>query len=433
MQAKRSRPDLPPGPYLVVGLARSGVAAALALADRDQQVIGVDSGRPDGAASLVERGIEVVLDTNGIAELDRAGAVVKSPGVPRQAPLIAAATRAEVPVIGELELAWRLLPNRFLAVTGTNGKTTVVELLGEIWRAAGEPVAVAGNVGTPLSSLIGKLDPEAMIVCEVSSFQLEDAVAFAPECGVLLNIAADHLDRHGTLEDYRDAKLRLFANQDADDVCVFNAADPALTGVELGGGGRRVDFSKTSGALETSLLGAHNAANAAAAATAAEAMGIGRDAIAVGLAGFPGVRHRLERVRERNGVIFVNDSKATNVAAATAALRSFDGGVHAILGGSLKGGDFAGLAETVAKRCVACYLIGEAADELERELAPARERGVAIHRTADLTAAVEAAAAAAKPGEVVLLAPACASFDAYRDFEERGDHFRTLVDELAAR
>ncbi len=357
--------------------------------------------------------------------------MVKSPGVPAQAPAIAVARERGIPVLGELELAWRLLPNRFVAVTGTNGKTTVAELLGHLWRTAGEPVRVAGNVGTPLASLVGELGAETTIVCEASSFQLEDSEAFAPECGLLLNIAPDHLDRHRTLGEYLAAKLRLFANQGPEDVAVINGADPELAGVEIPGEARRLDFAGRVGDYETSLIGPHNAANAAAAAVAAEAMGIGSDAIAEGLGTFRGLPHRLERVADLDGVAYVNDSKATNVAAAMAALRSFDGGVRAILGGSVKGGGFAELGDPVEERCVACYLIGEAAERLEADLGPAWEAGVAHRRCADLEDAVSAAAAEARPGEVVLLAPACASFDSYRDFEARGDHFRQLVRRLA--
>ena len=272
--------------------------------------------------------------------------------------------------------------------------------------------------------------PEATVVCEASSFQLEDTQAFAPECGTLLNLAADHLDRHRTLDEYRAAKLRMFANQVEADVCVYNGADPLLAGVELGGRGRKVDFSPRVGEHEFSLPGPHNAENAAAAAVAAEAMGIGEEPIARALASFRGVPHRLERVAEIDGVLYVNDSKATNVAAAIAALRSFDGGVRAILGGSLKGGGFAELAPAVAERCVACYLIGEAAERLERDLEPAWAAGVEHRRCDGLAEAVRAAAADAEAGEVVLLAPACASFDSYRDFVERGEHFRELVEEL---
>jgi UDP-N-acetylmuramoylalanine--D-glutamate ligase len=453
MSPSEDRPPLPDGPFLVVGLARSGQAAARLLAGRGERVIGVDSGRPEGAEGLRGVGVEVSLDGDGSESLGRVRCVVKSPGVPARAPAIAAARERGLRIIGELELAWRLLPNRFVAVTGTNGKTTVTELLGHVWRTAGEPVAVAGNVGTPLAALVGEVPAESTIVCEASSFQLEDADAFAPECAVLLNVAPDHLDRHGGLDEYLAAKLRIFAHQGNDDVCVYNGSDPALRGVDLGGCGRRVAFCREPGASEDcqatldggvlelwgealvgtgelALIGPHNAENAAAAAAAAAAVGIDRDAIAAGLRTFAGVPHRLERVRELGGVLYVNDSKATNVAAASAALRSFDGGVHAILGGSLKGGGFADLAPPVAERCRACYLIGEAAQALERDLAPAWAAGVAHRRCDGLADAVGAAASTAAPGEVVLLAPACASFDSYRDFEARGDHFRELVEGL---
>ncbi len=430
MDSEHRRPALPDGPYLVVGLARSGQAAARALADRGERVIGVDSSSPEGAAGLRDRGVEVLLDVDGVDASERARCVVKSPGVPADAAAVAAARDRGLPVIGELELAWRLLPNRFLAVTGTNGKTTVTELLGHVWRTAGEPVAVAGNVGTPLASLVDSVDPETTIVCEASSFQLEDTEAFAPECGVLLNIAPDHLDRHPDLEHYIAAKLRLFRNQGPDDVCVYNGSDPALSRRDLGGRGRRLDFAPRVGVFETSLPGPHNAANAAAAAVAAGAMGIDREAIASGLRDFPGVSHRLERIAEIDGVLYVNDSKATNVAAAAAALRSFDRPVRAILGGSLKGCGFAELAEPVAERCAACHLIGEAAAAIERDLEPAWRAGVEHSIDGDLATAVAAAAKAAVAGDVVLLAPACASFDAYRDFEARGEHFRELVEGL---
>jgi len=462
---------------MVVGLARSGQAVARLLAARGAEVIGIDARSPAGAEGLRGVGVEVLLDAVGAGPVERVRCVVKSPGVPADAPPVAAARQRGLAVVGEIELAWRLLPNRFLAVTGTNGKTTVAELLGHVWRTAGEPVVVAGNVGTPLASLVGNLDPEATVICEASSFQLEDTEAFAPECGVLLNLVADHLDRHGTLDRYLEAKLRIFRNQGNDDACVYNGSDPALLGVDLGGCGRRIAFCRdpasnqvpqqlgsaapqnqapqqrrgsatphcddcqatVAGPLlelwgqslletrELALIGPHNADNAAAAAAAAAAMGIAPEAIAEALCSFPGVPHRLERVRELGGVSYVNDSKATNVAAAAAALRSFDGGVRAILGGSLKGGDFAELAAPVAERCSACYLIGDAAEQLERDLAPAWEAGVEHYRLAGLAEAVAAASAEAAPGEVVLLAPACASFDSYRDYEARGEHFRELV------
>jgi UDP-N-acetylmuramoylalanine--D-glutamate ligase len=448
---RKPRPPLPGGPFLVVGLARSGVAAARLLAEWGEDVRGVDAAHPAAAAGLGGGGVEVVLDTDGLVHLDGIRTIVKSPGVPREAPVIAAALERGLDVVGELELAWRAIPNRFAAVTGTNGKTTTVELLGHIYRTAGEPVAVAGNVGTPLSALAGTVEPDATVVCEASSFQLEDAVAFAPECAVFLNLAPDHLDRHPDLDAYLAAKLRVFANQGNDDVAIYNADEPALAGTDLGGCARRIAFChgvapKCEVALaegtifhdgepllrveELGLFGEHNVANAMAAATAALAMGLDRDAVGAGLRSFAGVPHRLEPVAEIGGVEFVNDSKATNVASAVVAIGAFAGGVHVILGGSEKGESFAPLVEPLRERCTAAYLIGATADRLGVELAPAIAAGVELRRCADLGDAVRSAAAAARPGEVVLLSPACASFDAFENFERRGDRFREIVGRL---
>ena len=448
----------------MVGLARSGAAVARMLAERGERVLGCDAGTPPEAAGLVEAGVEVSLDVDGTALLEQATTVVKSPGVPAEAPVIATARERGIEVTGELEVSWRTLENEFCAVTGTNGKTTTTELLGHIHRVAARPVAVAGNVGTPLASLAGEVDPAATVVCEASSFQLEDCSAFAPECAVLLNLAPDHLDRHGTLERYLEAKLRIFANQGNDDVAVYNGATPELRERDLGGCARRVRFcppstptANTAGepsaadpdcelALrddlifaadepllrtgELRLFGAHNVENAMAAAAAALAIGIEREVVAEGLRSFEGVPHRLEPVRDRDGVLFVNDSKATNVASALAGIRAFDGGLHLILGGSTKGESFVPLAEPVAERCRACYLIGEAAEQLAADLAPASARGIELRRCETLERAVAEAASSARGGEVVLLSPACASFDAYADFEARGEHFRSLVEAL---
>lgn len=447
------RPPLPQGPFLVVGLARSGVAAAEALIAREERVYGADSGSPPGARRLAELGVEVETDGDGMRLLDVAAAVIKSPGVPAEAPVVAAARERGIPVLGELELGWRLLPNRFVAVTGTNGKTTVTEWIGHVLRAAGEPAHVAGNVGTPLASLPGAVDPEATVVCECSSFQLEDSIAFAPEVAVLLNVTPDHLDRHGTLEAYAEAKLRIFANQTTGETAVVDCDDPVVGAVDLPGEGLREPYgidacadgeerclvSYADGVIrdaegllversELPLAGEHNIRNAMAVAAAALSAGIPREAVASGLRSFGGVPHRLERVAEIGGVVYVNDSKATNVAAAGAALEAFGAGVHAILGGSLKGGGFEQLAPLVADHCRACYLIGEAAPRLAADLAGA---GVPLHDSGDLAGAVRAAAEAARPGETVLLAPACASFDAFRDYEERGEEFRRRVGELA--
>ncbi len=429
-RSTKPRPPLPEGPYLVVGLARSGQGAARFLAGLRETVRGVDSGAPAGAEGLRDAGVEVHLDGDGVGLLDETRCVVKSPGVPREAPVIATAQERGIDVIGELELAWRALPNAFVGVTGTNGKTTVTELLGHLWREAGEPVAVAGNVGTPLSSLPGVVDPQATVVCECSSFQLEDTTAFAPECAVLLNLAPDHLDRHGNVEAYTEAKLRIFKNQVDGDFAVYDPREPGLEGHVVGGRATRIEpenAAKLVDSVELGLEGAHGRRNALAAAAAASAMDLDAAGISAGLAGFRGLAHRLEPVGEVNGVRFVNDSKATNVAAAVAALESYPGGVHAILGGSSKGESFATLAQPVAERCAACYLIGETASALEHDLGGV---GVPLQRCSGLEDAVGRAAAAAKAGEVVLLAPACASFDAFRDYEERGERFRALVEEL---
>ncbi len=405
------------------------------------------------AAGLAGAGVEVILDTDGIAYLDGTRTLVKSPGVPREAAVIVAALERGIDVVGELELAWRAIPNRFLAVTGTNGKTTVVELLAHIYRSAAEPVAVAGNVGMPLSSLAAEVDPDLTVICEASSFQLEDSVAFAPECAVFLNLAPDHLDRHLDLESYLAAKLRIFAHQANEDIAVYNADEPALAGVDLGGCARRVSFcvgaapdcelALAEGTIfynqepllavsELGLFGEHNVANAMAAASAALAMGIGPEATAAGLRSFAGLAHRLEPLAEIDGVRFVNDSKATNVAAASVGLRAFAGGVHAILGGSEKGEDFSPLLAPVRESCRALYLIGPAGERLAEVLAPAITIGIELHRCLDLEDAVRRAAAAAAPGEIVLLSPACASFDAFENFEQRGERFREIVEGLGS-
>ena len=251
-----------------------------------------------------------------------------------------------------------------------------------------------------------------MVVCEASSFQLEDTVAFAPECAVLLNIEPDHIDRHGTFEAYRDAKMRVFANQGPGDVAI----QPPFPPLPIAEG-------------ELRLRGAHNVENARAASAAALARGLPPDAVAEALRTFGGVPHRLEDVAEARGVIWINDSKATNVASARVGIEAFAGGVHLIAGGSLKGGGFEDLRDAVAARCKAVYLIGEASDRLAEDLAPT---GVPLERCGDLERAVAAAGAAAEPGDVVLLSPACASFDQYEDFEARGAHFRELAQRWAS-
>ncbi len=453
----RLRPALPAGPYLVVGLARSGVAAALALQARGEEAIGVDREAPADVGRLRDAGIELFLEGEGVALLDRVRAVVKSPGVPAEAPVVASARARGLPVLGELELGWRLLANEFIAVTGTNGKTTTVELIGHVHREAGLPVAVAGNVGVAVTALaVGgsegdlatvRVDERTTIVCEASSFQLEDTLAFAPEAAVLLNLSPDHLDRHGTLDAYRAAKLEIFARQGNDDVAVAPIAlceGGARLGVEdLGGCARRVCFGEGPGAAlslsagelwweerpllrveELRLQGRHNVENAMAAAAVCLARGIEPDAVRAGLRSFAGVRHRLEEVALLDGVRWVNDSKATNVASTLVALDAFaPGTIHLILGGQGKGQDFSALRRPVGERCKAVYLIGEDAPSL----AAALEGGATpVLQCGDLERAVSDARGAVRAGEVVLLSPACASFDQFADFEARGERFREL-------
>jgi UDP-N-acetylmuramoylalanine--D-glutamate ligase len=376
---------------------------------------------------LSAAGVEVHLDASGDVLAARAGTLIKSPGVPQEEPTVVAGRRRGIPVLGELELGWRLLSHEFIAVTGTNGKTTTTEWIGHIHREAGLPVQVVGNVGTAVSSLIGQdIDPASTIVCEASSFQLEDTQAFAPEGAVLLNLSEDHLDRHASYEDYVAAKLRIFAHQRTEDVAVL----PADLDIGTDGQARRIRYGsgpELELVHEIHLPGEHNRQNGLAAAALCLARGVAREAVARGLRTFQGVPHRLELVRTLDGVVWVNDSKATNVGSTIVALRALARGVHLIAGGRGKGQDFSPLSAAVAERCRAVYLIGEAADELERVLGPT---GALVRRAGELAGAVRAAREAARGGETVLLSPACASYDQYRDFEERGDRFRALVEAL---
>jgi UDP-N-acetylmuramoylalanine--D-glutamate ligase len=349
---------------------------------------------------------------------------VKSPGVPGETPLVAGARARGIPVWSEIELGARLLSNPILGVTGTNGKTTTSELLGEVFRAADRPVEVAGNIGRPLTSLVGATRPDAWIVCELSSFQLEDVETLDPSIGVLLNLEPDHLDRHGSFEAYAGAKLRLFERQTSGDTAVVPRGFGAVPGA-----GTRVEFDVSDELpAEPRIPGPHNRQNAAAATAAARAAGITDDAIADGLRTFPGVPHRIELVRELRGVRYVNDSKATNVAATLRALASFPGSrLHVILGGRGKAEPYAPLAAAFGSNDLA-YLIGEAANEIAAALASA---GVPHSDAGDLDSALAEASASARAGDVVLLSPACASFDQFQDFEARGDEFRRLVEALS--
>ncbi|MGI9658122.1 MAG: Mur ligase family protein, partial [Gaiellaceae bacterium] len=343
--------------------------------------------------------------------------------VPPGAPLFACARHVGVPVLSEVELGARLLPQPIVGVTGTNGKTTTCELLGAMMRAEGRPVEVAGNVGRPITALEPNERSDARVVCELSSFQLEDIDRFRARVAVLLNITPDHLDRHANLEEYTNAKLRIFENQQTTDVAVVPRSFRSIHGH-----GRRVEFDHDYELLaEPRIPGPHNRANAAAASLAALAAGVADAAIEHGLSTFGGLPHRLETVGTVAGVRFINDSKATNPEAAEQALRAFPQ-ARVILGGSLKGSSFEKLglvARETGTRCA--YVIGEAAEPIASALA---REGVPNVHAGDLAAALARATQDAAEGEVVLLSPACASFDQFTDYEQRGDTFRTLVERL---
>jgi len=379
-------------------MARSGTAAAEALEQRGVQVVRAD---------------RKLGNDDDLTLLGGVGLLVKSPGVPGENPLVVTARAHAIPVWSEVELGYRLLGEpALLGVTGTNGKTTTSELLGAIFRAAGRDVVVAGNVGSPLAAA----RPADWIVCELSSFQLEDVHELRCRVAVLLNLEPDHLDRHATFEAYRDAKLR-----------IFECADAAVVPRGLGLPG--IEFAADDPLpAEPRIPGAHNRENAAAATAAARATGIDDAAIAEGLRAFPGVEHRLELVRELRGVRYVNDSKATNTAAARRGVAAYGAPLRLILGGSLKGEDFGPFALELGPLVRRAYLIGEATDELARALAAA---AVPYEGSGDLATAVRAASAAAEPGEVVLLSPACASYDQFENFERRGEEFRCLVQNLS--
>ena len=407
-----------PGRALVVGLARSGLAAATALAARGVEVVAADRSPDVDAGRLGGLGVELRLGTEEEALLEGVELVVKSPGVPAESPLVSGARSREIPVWSEVELGYRLLPAgaRLIGVTGTNGKTTTTELLGAILRAADRHVLVAGNVGNPLTDAALLAGDDSWIVCELSSFQLEDVHTLACDVAVLLNLEPDHLDRHGTFEAYRDAKLRIFERARAKVV-------PRGLGVD------GIEFSADDPLPAEPLIpGRHNRENAAAATAAARAAGVPDGAIARALRAFPGVPHRLELVRELHGVRWINDSKATNTAAARRGVAAYDAPLRLILGGSLKGEDFGPFVRDLPATVRSIYLVGVASDELAAALDAAGREYV---RAGDIATAVSLAAADADPGDVVLLSPASASYDQFANFEERGDTFRRLVEELS--
>ncbi len=447
--------NLPPR-IAILGFARSGRSLAGALLSRGVAVsIGDDRPEADfeGTELFREAGVRFSFGTPGEELLDGAAWLVLSPGVPMSAPLVARAQARGLPVLAEFEVAWRIAEdeaegeNRWIAVTGTNGKSTTTSWIAHILRRAGRHVALAGNIGVPLSDFLSERRPRDF-VCELSSFQLEAIQRFRPHVAVLTNVTPDHLDRYADFEEYRAAKQRIFENQQEGDVAVVNVDDAAASGTATGRA-RRVPFSRKKEALggawleasalvsevngprrqmlpaaELALPGAHNIENALAAMAAAQAAGAPDEAVCDGLRRFHGLPHRTELVAEGGGVRWIDDSKGTNVDATLKSLEGFpEGSVLLILGGRDKHGDFPALAGPVARAARFVLTIGEAAPLIEKALAGA----VAVERAETMARAVARAKELARPGDAVLLSPACASFDQYKNFEERGNDFAQLA------
>jgi UDP-N-acetylmuramoylalanine--D-glutamate ligase len=440
---------------VVVGLARSGIAAARFLARRGERVVAVDTKReaelPQEALALGALGVRLELGPHQRETFERARLVVVSPGVPWELPELEAARRAGVLVIAEVELAYRHLAGRLCAITGTKGKSTTTAALGAMLREAGQDARVGGNIGAPLVGLVEGSTEATVFAVEVSSFQLEGTLSFRPDVAVWLNLSPDHLDRHPTLPAYVAAKARVFLNQREDDWAVVNADDPVVLAEARRARARRLPFRVTGEPLEdgdgaffeagearlrragatealfaradVALPGAHLAGDLLVAAAAARLLGAPAAAIARAVRGFRGVEHVLERVATQDGVAFYNDSKATNVEAARRSLEAFDAPVVVILGGRYKGGDFAELLPSLRAHGRAVVAIGEASERIEAALAGA----VPLERAASMSDAVARARARARGGDVVLLAPACSSFDMFRDYAERGRAFKDEV------
>jgi len=441
---------------LVVGLGKSGLAAALFLRRRGAQVTVSDVRSAEALAkdipALLDEGIMVETGGHGLLTFRRQDLIVVSPGVPLNTPELAQVKSFGLPVIGELELAARFLKGKTLAITGSNGKTTTTALVGEIFQKAGVPVLVGGNIGVPVVALIDQSTDDSWSVLEVSSFQLESTERFHPSIAVILNITPDHLDRHGSFENYALAKERIFAAQDEHDFVVLNADNAraaqaasrsvakvyfcsvehsVLQGawVENGylvyRGGKDEPVETVMPLIGVPLKGAHNIENVLAAVCASRLAGVSAEQIRTAVEAFQAVEHRLEFVATVNGVEFYNDSKATNVDATAKAVAAFSVGIHLILGGKDKNSDYTQLAPLLRTHVQAIYTIGSAAAKIESEL-----RGVVTILSCETLAnAVSAAASAARPGEVVLLAPACSSFDQFENYEHRGRVFKELVSE----
>ncbi|HEY4905486.1 MAG TPA: UDP-N-acetylmuramoyl-L-alanine--D-glutamate ligase [Candidatus Sulfotelmatobacter sp.] len=444
---------------LVVGLGKSGVASALFLKAQGARVTVSDTKSGDELHNeipvLLDHGITVETGGHGERTFRGQDLIVVSPGVPVDAPALVQARSQGEAVIGEIELAARFLPGPIVAITGSNGKTTTTALIGEIMTAASFPTLVGGNIGTPAISLAGQAKPETVIVLEVSSFQLETIETFRPKIAIVLNITPDHLDRHGTFDAYVDAKARIFENQGSGDFAVLNADDPtcaamaARTKAQVFWFSRQKevhrgawvrdgnilfrDASKRSEVMlvsEIPLKGAHNLENVLAAVCAGALMGCAPEKIRQAVRDFKAVEHRLEFVATVRGVDYYNDSKATNVDATIKALESFSAGVHLILGGKDKGSDYSLLNDLLRQRVKCVYTIGAAAAKIESQIVSSKDGGPEVVPAETLENAIRKANAAAQPGDVVLLAPACASFDQFKNYEHRGQMFKEIVRSL---
>jgi UDP-N-acetylmuramoylalanine--D-glutamate ligase len=449
--------DLKNKRVLVVGLGKSGLSAAMFLRGRGARVTVSDTRSAVALAkeipALLEAGIMVESGGHGLLTFRRQDLIVISPGVPMDTPEVKQVIAFGLPVIGELELASRYLKGQVVAITGSNGKTTTTTLVGKTFADAGVPTLVGGNIGLPVIDLVAKSTDETVSVLEVSSFQLETVEEFHPRIALILNITPDHLDRHGSFESYVAAKARIFARQGAGDALVLNADDrvtqmcaakaksevfwfSATKAVRRGAfvrDGVIVWVAKEGGVTEPvmpveeiHLKGAHNVENVLAAVCAARLGKISAESVRASVASFRAVEHRLELVRKFNDVEYYNDSKATNVDAAMKAVASFPGGIHLILGGKDKDSDYAVMSDMLKQRVKVVYTVGSAAEKIERQL-----HGVLKMVSAQtIEAAVAQAAKAAAPGDVVLLSPACSSFDQFENYEHRGRVFRQSVMEL---
>lgn len=443
---------------LVVGLGRSGVAAAFFLQDHGARVSVSDTKSEaqlqKEIPTLLDRGISLEIGQHSERTFRNQDLIVVSPGVPSDQPQLQHARALGIPVIGEVELASRFLQGRIIAITGSNGKTTTTTLVGEILNKSGKKTLVGGNIGTPVISLVSQSSPEHLLVLEISSFQLETIQEFRPWIAAILNITPDHLDRHHTFQAYIDAKARIFENQKASDFALLNADDPNLAGVKQGIKGALNWFSRQqaveNGAYlengqiifrsagrvipvlpvtDIKLKGTHNLENALAAVGVGMLAGCEPEQVRRAVAEFEGVEHRLEPVASINGVGYYNDSKATNVDATIKALESFPGNIHIILGGKDKGSDYTVLVPLLRARAKGVYLIGAAAEKIASQI----QGSTRIVHSGTLERAIRHASEAAVSGDVVLLAPACASFDQFENYEQRGRVFKELVHTLAAK